>query len=479
MASKAKKRNAFKHASPDDIKNTDNYYTDLKLKAQTRCETDCSSASAKYFCYHGAGAGGKMLVMSLNKPGRKLRQRQGVCSYHGGNVQASAWSPHNDNMLVSGDSNGKVKMNYFNPADFGEDGLMSVKGNEEDGNAGNIKEATMELNCKLSKGVTSLRWHPSVQNLIAIGSKDNRIVFMDVSTGEKAIELEIETTANPVSIDWAWQGNLLCYVTKTGTNHTLHVYDINAEKQLWTESLGMKLCQCFFMCCDDYQYVAVCGIAANVGKRLFKVFDAKDNVGDVVCSGWNIPEKGSQAIMPYWDSSRQLLWYYGKGDLSVSFAAWNNKKKEFQSLGFERGPSTIKAGCFVNQRAMKSDKNEIQAFYAICDIKSSTAVIPFNFVVPRRQQGFAKDLYPDVPSVKPVMDLATFKTNMEAVQKPNFVSVEEGVNLADGEVAFVKKMTYDELSARVAELEKFLTENREKIEAAGLDLAALLPANEE
>jgi len=470
-------RNPFKHAAPEDIKKSETYYTDLKLKPQTRCETNCSSSSAKYFCYHGSGAGGKMLVLALNKPGRKLRAKQGTCSYHSGNIQVSAWCPHNDNMLVSGDGNGQVKMNYFNPADFGEDGLMSgIKGS--DGNVGDIKEATMELNCGFDKPVTTLKWHPSVQNLIAVGSKNKKIVFMDVSTGEKAIDLEIVTEQDPVSIDWSWQGNLICYVTKTGTNHTLHVYDINAEKCIWSEQLGMKACQSFFMCSDEYQYVVACGLAANVGKRSFKVFDAKDNVGDVVCSGWNIPEKGSQAIMPYWDSSRQLLWYYGKGDLSVSFAEWSVKKKSFLSLGFTRGPTTIKAGCFVNQRAMQTDKNEIQSFYAICDIKSNTAVIPFSFSVPRRQQGFAKDLYPDVPSAKPVMDLATFKTDMTAVKKPNFVSV--GPNgVADSEVAFVKKMTYSELSARVAELEKFLTENREKIEAAGLDLASLLPAKEE
>lgn len=474
-----KSRNPFKHASPEDVKNTDNYYTDLKLKAQTRCETNCSSASAKYFCYHGSGAGGKMLVMSLNKPGRKLRANQGICSYHGGNIQCSEWSPHNDNILVSGDSQGVVKMNYFNPAHFGENGLMSNKSTEENGNAGDIKEATMTLNCGLAKSITTIKWHPSVQNLVAVGSKDNKIVFMDASTGEKAIDLEIVTEENPVSIDWSWQGNMICYVTKTGTSHTLHLYDINAEKCIWSEALGMKACQSFFMCTDEYQYVAACGLAANVGKRLFKVFDAKDNVGAVVCSSWNIPEKGSQAIMPQWESSRQLLWYYGKGDLSVSFAAWDDKKKSFLTLGFQRGPCTIKAGCFINQRAMQTDKNEIQSFYAMCDIQNTTAVIPFSFVVPRRQQGFAKDLYPDVQSAKPVMDVETFKADMTAVKKPNTVSIEEGVNLADGEVAFVKKMTYKELTARVAELEKFLTENREKIEAAGLDLASLLPAKEE
>jgi len=115
----------------------------------------------------------------------------------------------------------------------------------------------------------------------------------------------------------------------------------------------------------------------------------------------------------------------------------------------------------------------------MCDVQNTTAVIPFDFVVPRRQQGFAKDLYPDVQSAKAVMDIATFKADMTAVKKPNVVSVEEGVNLADGEVAFVKKMSYNELTVRVAELEKFLAENREKIEAAGLDLASLLPAKEE
>jgi len=454
-------KSKFKHAAVEKEVTIEGCYTDLVQKFYNSGDTNYCSASAKFICCHGAGGGGPMLVMKLGMPGRKPREMQHLASYHGGKVLTSQWSPHSDRLLASGDADGSACVMFFDDSLFDEQhGLLKEP----------ITEPSVRIETGFKKQITGVAWHPAVKNLLAICSKGGKIGFFDATTGSQALDLLIETDNPPLSMDWSWNGDYLCYIEKSGANHSVTVYNVREGKKVFTEKLGMKAAQSLFMNHDEFCYVACTGVAAESGKRFFKVYDME---GNKVCKPWSVPEKGSQAIMPYWDSGREMMWYYGKGDLSISFALWRKGKSEFFSMGLQRSADPIRGGCFINQRAMDVMDCEVQIFCALRD-KGGPNVAPFSFSVPRRQKSsFAPELFPDCLGTKPVCTIEEFKSGME-ITKPNFISMDpEAVINEDGEAVFIKKASYGELEKQVAALREVIKANADALGAAGVDLEAL------
>jgi len=453
-------KSKFKHAAVEKELANEGMYSDLVQKFYTQGDTNFCSASAKYLCAHGAGGGGPMMVMELGKPGRKARDNQKLVSYHSNKVHISQWSPHSDRLLASGDDDGNVAIQFFDDAMFSEDGLLKEP----------LTEPTQSVNTGFKKAVTGLAWHPAVQNLLAVCSKEKQIAFFDATSGEKAMDLVIETDAPPLSLDWSWDGDHLCFIEKSGADHTLCLWNVRKGEKVFTNKLGMKAAQCVFMNSDEFCYVAATGVAAESGKRFFKVFNLD---GSPVGRKWSIPEKGSQAIMPFWDAGRQMMWYYGKGDLSISFALWRPKKEEFFSMGLHRSKDPIRGGCFVNQRAMDVLDCEIQCFCALTD-KGGPKVAPFKFSVPRRQKtSFAPELYPDCAGLKPICTIEEYMNGAE-ITKPYFMSMDPDVVIGDdGAAVFVAKKSYGDLEKELAILKEFITSNKAALEGAGLDLSSL------
>lgn len=455
-------KSKFKHAAVEKDVKTETCYTDLVQKFYTTGDTNFCSASAKYICCHGGGGGGPLIVMQLGMPGRKARDDQHLANYHGSKVICSEWSPHSDRLLASGDAEGNCCIQFFDDEMFSEAGLLKET----------LKEPTQKLNTSFKKAISGLKWHPSVKNLLAVASKENKIVFFDATNGEPALDLVIETESVPLSLDWSWNGDLLCYIERTGSNHKLTVFNVRAQEKVFEQKLGMKAAQCLFMNSDEYCYVAATGVQAESGKRLFKVFNSTD--GETILKRpWSIPEKGSQAIMPFWDSGRQMMWYYGKGDLSISFALWRPKKLEFFSMGLHRSAESLRGGCFVNQRAMDVMDCEIQTFIGLRD-KAGPHLAPFKFTVPRRQKtSFAPDLYPDCPSKKAVCSIDEYKNGHE-ITKPNHQTMDpDAVMNEDGEAVFVKKITYDELEKQRDALKQLVADHAEYFQGKDIDLSAL------
>lgn len=462
-------KSKFKHTAVEKEFTIEDAYSDIKQKFYTSGDTNFCSASAKYFCAHGGGGGGPLMVMKLGMPGRKDRSKQHIVSYHGNKVSCSGWSPHNDNLLCSGDANGDAYVTFFDDSMFDEDGLLL-----ED-----CHEATQTVNTGFKKAVTGLAWHPSVRNLVAICSKTCEIKFFDAASGAQCLKgLEIKTDAPPLSLSWSWDGDYLACTLKSGANHDLKVYRVRNRgddatvlegSEAFSVSLGMKASQCVMMNHDDFNYVAAIGVEASSGKRLFKVWDYKLGTGsEPVCDPFSIPEKGTQAIMPFWDGARSMMWYYGKGDLSVSFALWRPKKKCFFPMGLHRSADPIRGGCFVPQRAMNVMDCEIQVFCALRD-KGGANIAPFSFTVPRRQKtAFAPELFPDCLSKKPVCGITEYEEGFE-ILKPHHVTMDPDVEVNDdGDAVFVKKLTYAELEDLYNDLKALVASQKEHFDNADL-----------
>jgi len=143
-----------------------------------------------------------------------------------------------------------------------------------------------------------------------------------------------------------------------------------------------------------------------------------------------------------------MMWYYGKGDLSVSFALWRPQKKEFFSMGLHRNQEPIKGGCFANQRSMDVMDCQVQVFYALCN-KGGSNISPLKFSVPRRQKStFAPELFPDCPGLRPVCTIDEWLGGAE-FSGPNMITMDPDVEIDEsGAAVFKKKLSYKELSSQ-------------------------------
>lgn len=450
-----KSHDPFKNVRVESDIKPEGMYLDLKEGFNDKGkDSDYCSASGKYMCIHSQGGGGKLQVWKLGCPGRKERDKQTFFTGLTGHVSASRWSPHTDGLLAAGDVHGVVIVHFFHGKDFDDDGYMINQ----------IEKPTTLCNTDFGKPITDIAWNPCVQNLFAVSSKANNMKFFDAASGEQALD-GLELTFDNVvhSIDWSWDGVHICCIEKTGAKHTLHVFNVRSETPktpVFSKALGLKAARSLWLNTTEYQHVCAIGVDAGAGKRVLKVFDIK---GDQLGRNQSIPEAGTSGLSPTWDAGRELLWYYTKGDLSVSFMRYKSSGSTFKSLGIYRYKDSIKGGCFVNQREMDTKTFEIAQFYALRQERRTLSITPTPFIVPRKTgfSAFEKELYPDVISTKPAMTLSEYEqAEVSQVKLPLLRTMDPNVEInEDGEAVFIVKMSYAELETKYNSLLQLCADN--------------------
>lgn len=114
---------------------------------------------------------------------------------HQGAITDLSFSPFHDQLLASASEDGKVKL-WMIP----EGGLTE-----------HVKEDDMSL-VGHSKKALSVRWHNSVENLLASSAIDNTVKVWDVSCGKAAFTFSFANCAT--SMQWNPKGNLLGVMIK-------------------------------------------------------------------------------------------------------------------------------------------------------------------------------------------------------------------------------------------------------------------------
>lgn len=117
---------------------------------------------------------------------------------HAAGITDLTFSPFHDQLLASSSEDGKVKL-WMIP---------------DEGVTEHIMQEDMALVGHTRK-VMVLRWHNSVENLLASSAIDNTIRIWDVSQGKSAFTFEFKN--NATSLQWNPKGNLLGAMIKGST----------------------------------------------------------------------------------------------------------------------------------------------------------------------------------------------------------------------------------------------------------------------
>ena len=320
------------------------------------------------------GGGGPVLVLPYEKVG-KLPRGYPLINGHSAAVYDMAWCPANDNILATGSDDCTVKV-WLIP----DGGLTDT-----------IKEPLQTLTGH-GKPVSLLSWHPTASNVLATVGKEPSVRIWDVEKG--ACVLKLEGFGGLVQdFSWNHNGSLLATSDKS---KTLKVHDPRAGTVVteWQPHTGGKPFR--FCWLGSSGGLVTVGFTAQ-SKRELKVWDPRGDVSKPL----NVTELDQAAgvIMPFYDEDTRMLYLAGKGDGNVRYYEMVDGEPYVYPLTEYRTNVSTKGADMLPKRACNAMKCEVARFLKL----TNDSVEPVAFIVPRKEQSFQEDIYPETLSGEPSM----------------------------------------------------------------------------
>ena len=326
-----------------------------------------------------------MLVLPYHAVG-KLPRGYPLINGHSAAVYDMAWCPANDNILATGSDDCTVKI-WAVP----DGGLTET-----------IKDPLQTLSGH-GKPVSLLTWHPTASNVLASVGKEPTVRIWDVEKGSSVLKLEgfgglvQDFSFNPT-------GSLLATSDKA---KLMKVHDPRSGTVAseWQPHGGGKPFR--FCWLGSSGGVLTVGFTAQ-SKRELKVWDPR---GDLT-KPLNTTELDQAAgvIMPFYDEDTRMLYLAGKGDGNIRYYEMVDGEPYVYPLTEYRTNVSTKGADMLPKRACNSMKCEVARFLKL----TNDSVEPIAFIVPRKEQSFQEDIFPDTFSGVCVCLLGCFGRGLAA-----------------------------------------------------------------
>lgn len=176
--------------------------------------------------------------------------------------------------------------------------------------------------------------------------------------------------------------------------------------------------------------------------------------------------------MPFYDSDTGCLFLAGKGDGNIRYYEITDDKAVIYYLSEYKTNVPSKGAAALPKRGVDVNQNEIFRIYRVVD----DVVEPVSFLVPRKSDMFAEDLYPDCITDEPALSAGDWTGGENAEPKtqslaPGFVKKEKSSDfnpVKSEEPVGPKneaelKVEYEKLKKRVAYLEAEIVKKDAKI----------------
>ena len=303
----------------------------------------------------------------------KLPRGYPLVNGHSAPVYDMGWCPANDNILATGSDDCTAKL-WRIP----EGGLTET-----------IKEPLVTLQGH-GKPVSLLSWHPTASNVIATVGKEPSVRIWDVEHGRQALELK-SFGGLVQDLGWNYNGALLATSDK---EKKMKINDprAGAIAQEWQPHAGGKPFR--------FTWLGSSGALVTVGftaqsKRELKVWDPRGDLSKPL----NATELDQAAgvIMPFYDEDTRMLYLAGKGDGNIRYFEMVDGEPFVYPLSEYRTNVSTKGADMLPKRACNAMKCEVARFLKL----TNDSVEPISFIVPRKEQSFQEDIFPDTYSGQP------------------------------------------------------------------------------
>uniref|UniRef100_T1I6B9 Coronin n=1 Tax=Rhodnius prolixus TaxID=13249 RepID=T1I6B9_RHOPR len=312
------------------------------------------------------GAGGKLAIFELNKPG-KLPDGVTPTLVNANTIMDFQWDPFDNRRIAVGCDDGTVKL-WLVP----EGGLTEPTNNPHEV----LQAHTEKIYC--------VKWHPLAADLLTTTSYDTTIRLWDLNTMTQAIKLNAYDQV--VAMAWSPCGRYLAAATR---GSIVSVYDPRMGADPLGQGKGPGGTRgARLVWAVEGQYIVVTGFD-KVSERQIMVLKSDDLSTPLATVGLDV----SPAILiPFYDEDSSTLFLTGRGDSTIYTYEVCNEPPYLNPLSHHRCSTLHQGLSFLNKKCCDVSSVEFAKALRL----ANTTVEPLSFTVPRiKSDLFQDDLFPE------------------------------------------------------------------------------------
>ncbi|CAD6978783.1 unnamed protein product [Tilletia controversa] len=395
---------AKKEASYDNVKVTNSAW-----------DTNMIAANGKFISVNwNVGGGGAFAILPVARTG-KLPDIYPLCRGHTASILDTAFSPFDDNLVVSASDDGTVGV--FN---IDEDAFGVLDLSEKDRERLGGPQDFMPVR-KLAGGgrkIGQVVFHPTAANVLAAASGDHVIKLWDIEAAQERVSLSgFGDTIQDLSFDYT--GSTIVATCRDRKLRTFDTRQGGEAVQVVDGHGGIKGSRAAW--CGSLDRIITTGFSKMSDRQMF-LWDSKNLAAGPIKS--IVLDSSSGVTMPFW-SDNNIVFLAGKGDGNIRY--YELESDELHFLTEYKSSEPQRGACFVPRRCLNAEENEIARAYKV----TGNSVQPISFLVPRRAESFQADIFPPAPSAVPAMSAAEFFNGKTS--GPKLISLEDGKGVGGGE----------------------------------------------
>lgn len=313
-----------------------------------------------------SGAGGQVLVVELNQPGRVssakhhiLHNREGVTDF--------TWDPFDDSRLACGCSDGSIK-------------LWLIRAES----ASAIDTPEFVINA-IGDRIHTIRFNPLAQDIIAASSFDSTVRVWDLAS--KTLVFVLEGHHDIIfALAWSQDGSQLATYCKDNIVRIYRPRKSTSPLQEFSGPSGFRGGRIHWVRDDKSLLVAAFD---RHGRRLLALYDA--NLTTSLCTV--DVDTATSVLIPYYDADNSVVFLSGRGDTTLyAYELCDDEPNILPLPSYAAGKAPHQAMGFLSKRNLNVSTVE---FAKACRL-TSTSIEPVSFTVPRvKMEYFQDDIFPE------------------------------------------------------------------------------------
>eukprot|EP01104_Vermistella_antarctica_P006127 TRINITY_DN1685_c2_g2_i1.p1 TRINITY_DN1685_c2_g2~~TRINITY_DN1685_c2_g2_i1.p1 ORF type:complete len:976 (-),score=325.29 TRINITY_DN1685_c2_g2_i1:639-3518(-) len=323
-----------------------------------------------------SGNGGTLNALSLSETGKRRGQPAQIQA-HSSQIYDLQFSPFDDDLLFTGADDGKVCL-WRLPSE----GVTS-----------NISSAEANF-VSHKRRITSIRCHPSANNIIATSSSDKTVRVWDVESSSS--KFTIQGHGDQVSdLSWNLDGSLLASACK---DKNLRTIDPRQSSIAQTVPGHDGVMGASIVWLRNLNLWATTGFS-KFRERQIAIWDPRNLDKAQTTTGI---DNSTGSLIPLFDQDTNVLMVAGRGDNTIRVYDVTAAKPfltELSKVNSQGGPQRDVVA--LPKRALNVMDIEVMRLFRLADDQ----VTPVSFTVPRKNKyQFQADLFPDSQSHVPSLE---------------------------------------------------------------------------
>lgn len=337
------------------------------------------SCSTKFFAVSLRGGGGPVLVHKLGQYGRVDEGGRTPVNINGHRdaVLDTAFNPFHPNVLATGSL----------------DASICIWGIPEGGMTKDMSDPLVRLKGH-SKKVTFTRFHPTSSNVLATVSADKTIRLWDIEKGESIMTLKGQHGSIIQDLQWNWDGSQIFTSCK---DKYCRIFDPRAPTavQKFKAHLSVRAAKGCYL--NEWNKMVTCGFNKSARREL-KFWDSRAPKKCITDASLG---QGGGVVMPHFDRATKLLYLTGKGDGNIRiYELVKDAPHQYLASNFMTKVSATGI-CAAPKSSVDVLSCETTRFLKLSKENGVGRVSEFKFIIPRKDECFQEDLFPDGYAGKP------------------------------------------------------------------------------